>query len=488
MKRIIALLLAALLLTLAFASCSESKENSGDDTAAQPSTPSAENETAPEEEVITAVSTLTVTNNAGRDYRMISTNQDNRQVDIIAEEITGATLNDLVYNRNAKVSEMYNITMSAEEADYGSINGMVQKDAASGDTSYDLYLTNYTANPLGMDGRLYNFYDLPHVDLSQPWWDQNEKEDMTIKGRLFLAIGDISPTELLTSECMLFNKRLFEQDGMTFPYEDALNGTWTLDKCFALADGKTRDLNGDGKIKVTDDLFSLTCWYDYAASLLYGAGGDFSHVDSDGLAALDIDLEKSMNIYEKIYSLVIDTEANYETAEHERSFKVFNEGRAYFCGITFQKIEAFLRDMEDDYGVLPIPKYDETQANYSTCVSGAGSMVVVPVSCGDPDFIGLIMEAMAAVSFDQITPDLIHVLASTKNVRDQESSEITQMIIRHRNFDTARMHDVTVDGYVEALLRKKSTDVSSYFASNEKMWNKKLETVNKKYTKLAEAQ
>jgi hypothetical protein len=144
--------------------------------------------------------------------------------------------------------------------------------------------------------------------------------------------------------------------------------------------------------------------------------------------------------------------------------------------------------MEDDDGVLPIPKYDETQANYSTCVSGAGSMVVVPVSCGDPDFIGLIMEAMAAVSFDQITPDLIHVLASTKNVRDQESSEITQMIIRHRNFDTARMHDVTVDGYVEALLRKKSTDVSSYFASNEKMWNKKLETVNKKYTKLAEAE
>jgi len=38
------------------------------------------------------------------------------------------------------------------------------------------------------------------------------------------AIGDISPTELLTSECMLFNKRLFDDNGMAYPSEDALAG------------------------------------------------------------------------------------------------------------------------------------------------------------------------------------------------------------------------------------------------------------------------
>ncbi len=309
---------------------------------------------------------------------------------------------------------------------------------------------------------------------------------MTVHGRLYLAIGDISPTELLTSECMLFNKNLFNDNGIAYPYEEALAGKWTLDKFFEIADGRTTDLNGDGEIKVQDDLFSLTCWSDYPAALLYGAGGDFSSFADDGTILLDIDQEKAVNIYNKIYAAIRGTNANYEVDQHERSFSVFNEGRAFFCGITFQKIETFLREMEYDFGVLPNPKYDETQANYSTCVSGAGSMVIVPKSCTDPEFVGTMLEAMAAFSYDMITPDLINVLASTKNVRDPESSEIVQMIIRNRNFDTARMHDITVDGYVEALLRANSTDVASHFAKNEKVWGKMMDKLNKSYADIKE--
>ncbi|MBR4185756.1 MAG: hypothetical protein IKQ87_08295 [Clostridia bacterium] len=486
-KKILALLMAGLMLCLSFAACSESKENTDEGTpsaGSEVTTPAPETEA--ETEKVTAESTLTIEDFGGREYRMISTNQDNRQVDIIAEEMTGATLNDLVFGRNTRVSDLYNVTMTAEQADYGAINTMVQKDTKSGDMSYDLYLTNYTANSLASNGVLYDFYQLPSVQLDMAWWDQNEKNDLTIMGKLFMAIGDISPTELLTSECMLFNKRLFDNHNIAYPYPDALEGTWTLDKCFGIANGLTEDLNGDGEIKVEDDLFSLTCWFDYGTACLYGAGGDFSHVDENGQVVLDIDLEKIVNIYEKLWKLFIDAEANYETAQHERSFKVFNEGRAYFCGITFQKIETFLRDMEDDYGVLPNPKYDENQANYSTCVSGAGSMVVVPVSCTDPAFVGAMMEAMAAISYDMITPDLIHVLASTKNVRDEESSQIVQMIIRNRNHDTARNHDIQCDRYVENMIPKKDKEVASFFAKNEKMWNKNVEKLNNSYAKLAE--
>ena len=189
-----------------------------------------------------------------------------------------------------------------------------------------------------------------------------------------------------------------------------------------------------------------------------------------------------------IFAIINGTKANYETVvtNHDRSFRVFAEGRAFFCGITFQKIETFLREMEDDYGVLPNPKYDENQQNYSTCVSGAGSMVVSPKTCTDPEFVGSMLEAMAAVSYDMITPDLIDTMASTKNVRDQESSEVVQMIIRNRNFDTARMHDINADKFVEELLPKASTDVASYFAKNEKSYAKRLDEINKAYQNLDE--
>ena len=135
-------------------------------------------------------------------------------------------------------------------------------------------------------------------------------------------------------------------------------------------------------------------------------GGDMSYVADDGSVVLDIDVEQCANIYAKAYALLKGTQANYEYSgngtevltAHERSFKTFAEGRAYFCGITFQKIETFLREMEDDYGVLPNPKFNEAQANYSTCVSGAGSMVIVPKSCTDPEIVGSMLEGMAALS------------------------------------------------------------------------------------------
>lgn len=489
MRKSISLMLCLVMLLCSLSACGDSSAN---ETTADTS-PNAETvETETEEPK--AADTLTITDFGGRDYKMISTDQDGRSVDIIAEELTGATLNDLVYNRNLTVSQLYNVKMSAVGyEDYGTnINNVAQKDAQSGDMSYDLYLTNYSANGLAAGGYLYNFYDLPHVNLDQEWWDQNEKEDMTIYGKLFMAIGDISPTELLTSECLLFNKVLFDNNGMEYPYEDALNGTWTIDKLLTITDGLTTDLNGDGEIKVEDDLFSLTCWGDYAQTLFYGMGGDMSYIDKDGSVVLNIDVEQCSNIYEKAYALIKGTKANYEyngngtavMTAHERSFKTFAEGRAYFCGITFQKIETFLRDMEDDYGVLPNVKYNEDQENYKTCVSGAGSMVIVPKSCTDPEFVGAMMEAMAAFSYDMITPDLINVLASTKNVRDQESSQIVQMIIRNRTFDTARMHDASPDTFTEQLLIKDSTDVASYFASNEKTFASKIEKLNENYAKI----
>ena len=113
-------------------------------------------------------------------------------------------------------------------------------------------------------------------------------------------------------------------------------------------------------------------------------------------------------------------------------------------------------------------------------------MVIAPKTCADPEFVGSMLEAMAAISYDMITPDLIETMASTKNVRDRESSDIVQMIIRNRNFDTARMHDINISGYVESLILSDSTDVASYFAKNEKAFEKRLEEINEAYATLVE--
>ncbi|MHC1694271.1 MAG: extracellular solute-binding protein [Eubacteriales bacterium] len=415
------------------------------------------------QEATSALSTVEQKDYEGYVFKIVSTNQDNRHVDIVAESENGVILNDLVFRRNSAIEEKYNITIQAEDMDFGSINSMIKKNVAAGDNSYDLYFSNATAYSLASEGNLLALNDMPGLDIKKPWWDQNAIADMSIGGNIYMLTGDITPTGLLTSECILFNKKLFKDNNIEFPYETAFAGKWTLDEMTRICTDLTKDVNGDGKFKDKDDIFSFTCWFDNAHAMFYGAGGKFIAKDSQDIPSLDWNIGTYSSIYTKIYNLVIGTNANYSTSDHEYSFKVFNEGRAFFCGITFQKIEAFLRDMEDDFGVLPMPKFDESQARYQTDVSGAGSMIVIPITTADPEMVGTITQALAAGAYDSITPSLYDVIVSVKNLRDEESAEMVQMIIRNRVFDMAHMYAIPGDDFVYDLLKKKSTDVTSYF-------------------------
>lgn len=427
------------------------------------------------EETTSALSTIEKKDFGGYEYKIISTNQDNRHVDVVAESENGATLNDLVYRRNVTVEDTFNVKLSAEDKDFGSINSMIQRNVQAGDNPYALYMTNATAYTLAVNGFLLPWNKIESMDISKPWWDQKAISDMSVGGNSYLITGDISPTCLLTSECILFNKNLFDDKSISYPYSDAFAGTWTLDKMISLSKGLTSDLNGDGEIKYNDDMYSFTLWFDAGTALFYGAGGYLSQKDESGYPVINYDIDKISGIYEKIYQLVIGNQAYYSTVDHEGTFKLFKQGRAYFCDITFQKIELFLRDMDDDYGVLPLPKFDESQPSYLTNVSGAGTMIVMPKSAIDLDIIGPITDAMAAASYDGITPSLYDVIASTKNVRDDQSSQMVQLIIRNRVYDPVRMYYIDGNNFADDLLAKKSDTVASYFATYQARGEKQLQ-------------
>lgn len=472
------LLLIAAMFAVSCASAPQDDVKSNND----PGVTAADEETEPVE--TTALSTVEREDYDGYTYSIVVTNQDKRHVDFCAEQEDGSTLNDLVFRRNFTIAEMFNITITAEDKDYSVINGIIQKDASADDSSYSLYATNATAYTTASSGYMIPINEMEELNTSAPWWDQNALSDMSISGTNYLIVGDICPTELLTSECVLFNKKLFDDSSLEYPYDIAFSGKWTMDKMYEYCQGLTEDVNGDGKIKDKDDLFSITCWYDYASALYYGGGIVMVDKDADDIPYLAWDIEKMTNVFQKIYDIIIGTDGNFSTNDHEYSFKVFNEGRAYFCGITFQKIEMFLRDMNDDYGVLPLPKYEETQNRYQTCVSGAGSFLGWPVSIREPEMVGRITEAMAAESYDIITPSLYNVIVSVKNVRDEESAQMVQLIIRNRVFDISHMYGVAGDDFAIDLLKKKSPDVASYFAKKEKTANKNLEKLIDAFTNI----
>lgn len=480
--RITAPLLAAAMLCTLLAACAQTPaaESTGSDTSPADTAPV----TAAETEAPTALSTLPTADYGGHIFRVLHENQENQQVDIetVGEE-NGDVLNDLVFRRNSLVEEQYNIKIDASNADGGTVNSTIQKQVSAGLTEYDLYFHNCTVISTATGGYLYNLYDLPGLNLSNPWWDKAALDGLSVGGMAYMATGDISPTSLMISSCLTFNKSLFAEYDMEMPYDMVRDGTWTLDKFVGMTKGLSRDLNGDGKMSYGDDLFAYSCWsYDQPYALFYGAGGMLSEKDAEDIPHVSYDFDRITAIYDQIYAAVVENQAYYVTDGniYPQTYSCFTNGNAFFCDAMFFKIDRYFRDMEAEFGIIPNPKYDESQENYITCVNGAGNFIVVPNNPEHAERTGHITEALAAAAYDGITPSLYEIIIKGRNTRDEDSAEMIDLIISNRVFDPSFINSIPGYNFAQTLLARGSKEVVSTL-------EKSLKNAEKNMTKIVDA-
>ncbi len=422
----------------------------------------------------------------GYKYRVLTINDS-----IGIEEANGEIINDVEYAREITVEERFNISIVAEyHENYSEATSQLEKAVAAQVDDYDMvFIHMVDGASIASSGHYYPINSLEYIDLEKIWWDKDIENGFRINEKLFLSAGDILPDTLLRTSCMVFNKDLFDNYNLIYPYRHAYDGTWTLDELSALTKDKTQDLNGDGQINENEDLFGLTSWYlDSPYSFYYGAGGTIIKKDENDMPQLNLDIEKNLAIYMSIYDIVITNQSNYHTDinTYVNSYSTFYEGRALFCEIalTHLTVDAW-RNMEQDYGIIPIPKFDTEQKDYLGFVNGSAAMMGVPITISDPQRTSIIIEALAAESYKKVTPALYEIVAKTKHTRDQESSDMIDIIIRNRVFDIGYSHFYTngITSFVRDLLASGKTDVASQFAKNEKSLIKLLEKIVSAYEK-----
>ncbi len=401
------------------------------------------------------------------------------------EEADGEVLNDVEFARDVVIEERFNVQIEAEyHENYLDVTKQLKKAVAAQTDDYDMvFIHMVDGASIASSGHYYPINDLEYINLEKIWWDKDIENGFRIGGKLFLSAGDILPDTLLRTSCMAFNKNLFDNYNLTYPYQLAYDDKWTLDELSLLTKDITKDLNGDGQIKEADDLFGLTSWYlDSPYSFYYGAGGTIIKKDENDMPELNLDIEKNLAIYMKIYDVVITNNSNYHTdiGTYINSYSTFYEGRALFCEIALAHLPGDAwRNMEQDYGIVPIPKFDTDQKNYLGFVNGAAAMMGVPITITDPERTSILIEGLAAESYKGVTPALYEIVAKTKHTRDEESSDMIDIIIRNRVFDIGYSHLLSngISTFVRDLLASGKTDVASHFAKNEKSLTKALEKI-----------
>jgi len=465
MKKVFSILLLIALLAEGMTSC-------GQDTPTETETESAD--TAPLETDETAVTPdVPEQDFGGYAFRIISTKDSTTLPnEIDCDEQSGNALSDAVYERNLLTEEKYNIVISQVPTNNDYISKFVENACIANDDAYDAAVEIIAGfKNCIMSGYLYDVSDLPYIDAEKPWWTGSMINSSEIAGKRFLTFGDFLWTDKARIWTVMFNKNMAKEAALGDVYALVREGKWTLDTLEEHCQNVTRDLNGDGAI-THEDVWGFLGSYNTGTGLLSGCGIMATESTGDGLHFL-LDSAQNMDALDKVYAFIASDEkmlrAESITGVPDiwvARTNIFREGRALYQIDVMEKAVA-LRDMEDDFGIIPMPKLDETQAEYTTTYQGwSARALAVPTTVSDPERNSMILEYMAYVSRDTMRPAFYDVTLQGKSVRDKESAEMLDMIIDNVTADIGLALEIgTIRTSITDMINAESNTIASSIAS-----------------------
>ena len=220
--------------------------------------------------------------------------------------------------------------------------------------------------------------------------------------------------------------------------------------------------------------------------MIYSSGYRFVEPDKDGYK-VQLSSEKLIETLTKITKLfdeksgIIHVDNN--TGDDPSGYlNVFRNGRSAFLTAQMSVLSEY-RDMEDSYGLVPLPKYDEEQEDYISQAGVSAQMLVIPVTVKDLSRTGNIIEALTHESYDSVMPVYYGVRVEQKGLRNEDSIEMLQLVRDNYGLESAQVLGVTSD-YINALtnmVQKQESNAASLAASNEATVRAKLDELMKNF-------
>ncbi len=480
-KKIMAVILACVAVA-AFSACKETTpvDNSGDVNNDVNNEVVNNTETDGEEE-IDYLSDLSKEKYDGYDFRILMRKTQ------VAQQVPTEDSEDLVesatYRRNKLVEEMYGITISGFESSNNNYETDALNSILAGDDAYDLiFAHSRAAFAYAVNGAAYNFNDISTIHLDKPWWSQDITESCNINGNLYVIDGDISPQSLGATMCMFFNKRIFDELGFDYPYESVLNGEWTFEEFSYLAKKGGKDLNGNGVMEPAFDQYGFRGEeWESPIAILYTGGQKIYDKNEEGKIYLSLYSNKTVDIFDSFFRLT-NSDACYLITKNKRdpaAWDLFVNGRAMFTDTELRHAQT-MRDMDDDFGILPYPKFDEDDV-YATVPNGGTALIVIPITVSDVERTGAITEALCAIGSREVIPAFYEKSLKTKYSRDEESEAMIDIIKDSRIYDIGYVAGGTFQSCGYDIAQRENQDFSSYYASKETQALVNVEKFNSDY-------
>ena len=469
MKKTLRLIALFLLVSQVLVSCGEGKNGTTNDTTTDTQTTETEiTEKDPNDDDLPDGLDF-----GGREYRVMTYKDGNLPTTntawpnyIEVESETGDLVNDAAYKRNREVEERLDVTIVCNELPDFEVVKAVRQSVMAQDDTFDMAVFYSGPQMLGLiqDGMLLDVNTTEYIDLTKPYYSKDMVDTYRFGEKNYIFAGKY-PYPQFASVYLLFNKELFENYKLDEPYELVKSGKWTLDKFAELVKGKYSDLNGNAEHDI-DDQYGMSAFEIVYNYFYFSAGGRVLSNGKNGFT-YEMNTDRSISIMEKLVAL-IDSEDTYAATPGDPKirYKNFTDGHSLFCLYTSSFYA--LRDMEFDFGILPLPKFDEAQENYMTYQ--VGGICAMPSTVSDTAFASAVTEALFSTSGKLMTKPFIQKFVENKLLRDEGSQEMYRLLTDTASYEVTRLIDPTngiasdLKPIVELLVAR-STDVSSRWAS-----------------------
>lgn len=413
----------------------------------------------------------------------------------IAEPVAEAFL-----NRNRYIEEKYGIKIRATYVD--KLDGMIERvrlEANSQTGEFQavkggiMYMST-----LGVEGMLHDFNNIgnDYIHLDQAWWDQALIRDLTLSGKLWFLAGDAIVDDDEATWALYFNKGLVKTNNLEDPYQLVKDGNWTLDTMYEMAK-KVHKMNGSTMSydPAVGDVWGIVAQsYD---SYMFMAGAGQPLVDNSGeKPVFRIMNERNISVFQKLHNILHDKEnvgiadffGRWDSGVYDQEATIFSNGNALFMPGSISTVSSDkMKNAEIEYGILPMPKADTTQEDYTTSetVYWCGVLSIPSFIKGEElDATCFALEAMAYYGKEMVTPEYYERTLTYKRFKDDDSRDMLDLIFRNRTYDLGTVFDFSTGAagsgslyFYTTLLSDESGNIASLYEQKQQSFESALQNL-----------
>ena len=460
-KKALAFILAILMILPMAIACAETNDGTADTTVPVEATVAPSGTDAVTEPAETELKSRTLPEDLdfkGETVTILSRDSTFVSDEMWVDDQNGSMVNDAIYRRNEKVMEQLGVNIESIKltGDAYVVSTELRNAASSGETYFDIaanstYSTiTYTSENIFLD-----LTECEYLDLDAIYWSQGYNESASIGNSQYLATGAIALSLYRLMFITFYNKTLLEAAQYENLYNVVDEGRWTLDYQIQLAKDLYKDTDGSGTVSEGDTVGFASSSLSYIDPYWSSCDLPILSKDADNLLVFSLDIEKMSNVVDKLIVLFNQSNAWFDQSSGDDGKQtamsnLFASGTVGTVTMRLGSVETEqLASMQDEYGIIPMPKYNEEQENYHTFLHDQFTSIgISSVLAKDEErvqMLGAVLEAMALESYKSVVPTYYEVALKGRYLEDSDSWRMLDMIYENVKVDAGVLYTKNIE-------------------------------------------